>query len=72
VKPFRPSEFGEALRKLGVVNGTSKSSIIRRCDAGLIACDRVGPQRQRRIPARELRRVAALHGIAVDTALPQG
>ena len=59
-KSYRPGEFAAALRELGIKRGASKSSVIRMCDAGEIEYERKGPQGQRHIPARELKRVAAL------------
>jgi len=57
-RPYRAGEFAAALRELGLTKGTSKSTIIRMCDAGLIECERSGRQGQRYIPARELSRIA--------------
>ena len=57
-KPYRVGEFVSELHAMGFVRGVSESTIIRKCNAGEIACERKGPQGQRHIPARELTRVA--------------
>jgi len=58
-KKYRVGEFVSALHVLGVGHGASDSSIIRMCNSGEIDHERT-PGGQRRIYARELKRVAAI------------